>query len=332
MYRLEISSNINVEQWDNLLEACVEHTFFQSKQWVKPWAHQHQLKALCVFTDINDLVLFWPFKGNETTCNFGGIAMSDYNLPIVKTGHEEAIRFAIGEMLKIFDRLQFDEVPIRSTLYKTISSYPKLLERGRKECPSIQLEESDHVAKLFKKKSTKRKRKKLAEVGELRVSHSDEPSEVAQGMEHLSVLHKARWKETPTPSVFENTATLDIFKAISSAGSNLVYSELRVSDEIAAAHLGIAYDSTFIWYMPSYSDKFGHCSPGEILLTEVISHSIERGSKIFDFSRGNESYKYRYSNLVDSNFSLLIYSRWEEYMAHATKTFLKQALTKVLNR
>ena len=40
-------------------------------------------------------------------------------------------------------------------------------------------------------------------------------------------------------------------------------------------------------------EQFGHLSTGIVLLTYLIEHAIESGHFVFDFLRGNETYKYR---------------------------------------
>lgn len=68
---------------------------------------------------------------------------------------------------------------------------------------------------------------------------------------------------------------------------------LRVDGEAVASYLNFDYDGCIWVYNSGFSYKYESLSTGIVLLVYLIQNAIERGYKVFDFLRGNETYKYR---------------------------------------
>ena len=70
---------------------------------------------------------------------------------------------------------------------------------------------------------------------------------------------------------------------------------MEVDGRKAAALFNFEYNGR-IWVYNSGldPDAFGSLSLGVVLTAKAIEHAIENKNKIFDFLRGNETYKYRF--------------------------------------
>ena len=94
-------------------------------------------------------------------------------------------------------------------------------------------------------------------------------------------------------------------EAASQLGS-LHLSWLYCDEDILAVHLGFVYRNVLHYYMPSYDENWGRHSPGSLLIVHLIKWCIENGISVFDFMRGDDSYKHAYANarieLTDFSF------------------------------
>nr|MCU0482394.1 GNAT family N-acetyltransferase [Anaerolineae bacterium] len=72
---------------------------------------------------------------------------------------------------------------------------------------------------------------------------------------------------------------------------------LRVDGEAVASYLNFDYDKRIWVYNSGFSYKYEALSTGIVLLVYLIQDAIERGYTVFDFLRGNETYKYRMGGL-----------------------------------
>lgn len=69
---------------------------------------------------------------------------------------------------------------------------------------------------------------------------------------------------------------------------------LTINGEATAAYFNFVYNNQILVYNSGLShDKYAHLSPGILLLVHNIRYAIDNGFDVFDFLRGDETYKYR---------------------------------------
>lgn len=62
---------------------------------------------------------------------------------------------------------------------------------------------------------------------------------------------------------------------------------------LAAAAIAYADGTGYYLYNSAFEPGFRHASPGVVLLSELIRSAIEAGLEVFDFLKGDETYKFR---------------------------------------
>nr|CRH06520.1 protein of unknown function [Candidatus Magnetococcus massalia] len=85
------------------------------------------------------------------------------------------------------------------------------------------------------------------------------------------------------------------------------YSVLRLGEQIISYHLGFHHNQRFYWYMPVYPINWADYSPGQLHLLLLMERLAAEGYKVFDFLRGAEAYKYRWS----ANEYVLVRKAWQ---------------------
>jgi CelD/BcsL family acetyltransferase involved in cellulose biosynthesis len=71
---------------------------------------------------------------------------------------------------------------------------------------------------------------------------------------------------------------------------------LRVDDRPVAYHLGFEVDGRFTWYKPSFDVDYWDCGAGEVLLRRLFEYVRGQPVDEFDFTRGGEGFKDRFTN------------------------------------
>lgn len=87
----------------------------------------------------------------------------------------------------------------------------------------------------------------------------------------------------------------DIFEQ---RGSNFggCLSAIYAGDKLLAAHLGMRHANLLhVWFL-TYDTHFSYYSPGLQLLKYIAEKSEEAGLQVFDFGKGDQSYKHRFHN------------------------------------
>jgi len=136
--------------------------------------------------------------------------------------------------------------------------------------------------------------------------------------------HKKRWNGGP----FDKIKSLETFFNDINKTDLTVISGLYLNDKIIAYHFGyLDSNNTLNSAIPSYSNEYNDISPGKVLLYELLEYNKENNSKVFDFGRGAEEYKYWFSNESAILFNLITYNKKD--IKHIVKKFVLRVINKL---
>jgi CelD/BcsL family acetyltransferase involved in cellulose biosynthesis len=83
---------------------------------------------------------------------------------------------------------------------------------------------------------------------------------------------------------------------------------LRTAKEVIAGLYGFQAEGEggrFLYYQSGFDQKFAEHSPGTVLLSGVMEDCIRRGMRQFEFLRGEEGYKARWTQLRRPTVNLM---------------------------
>ncbi len=69
---------------------------------------------------------------------------------------------------------------------------------------------------------------------------------------------------------------------------------IRVNGELAAGTIGFVFEGTYSLYNSAFDRGWQQLAPGMVLVAEDVRQAIEHGCQVFDFLKGDYSYKYRF--------------------------------------
>jgi CelD/BcsL family acetyltransferase involved in cellulose biosynthesis len=99
--------------------------------------------------------------------------------------------------------------------------------------------------------------------------------------------HKGHFMSSGIATFFERIARSFM------ANGSLRLDFLEIGERAVASAFGFEDGHTFYLYNLAYEPDAARLSPGLVLVSELVKESIERGTKIFDFLRGPERFKYQ---------------------------------------
>jgi len=320
-------------EWDELLADSTADQIFLTPIWQQVWwdaYHPGHIWALVVRDDGGRLQGIAPwFRGVESD----GLAVlhaigcedvTDYVDVIARRGYEEAVFAAISDYIaehaNQFDKICLCNFPETSS---ALAWMPRLLEdRGLfvsvsaiDVCPVITLPDrwEDYVAGLDKKNRHELRRKlRRAEGAEEGVGwYIVGPKHNLQ--EELERFLRLMAASSPDKSAFladpGNTAFFQQIVPCLMQRGWLQLAFLTVGGEAAAAYLNFVYgDRVMVYNSGLEPGRYGHLSPGIVLMGRLIEHAIMQGYKLFDFLRGDEAYKYHLGGKDTHVYQLVIRS------------------------
>jgi CelD/BcsL family acetyltransferase involved in cellulose biosynthesis len=83
---------------------------------------------------------------------------------------------------------------------------------------------------------------------------------------------------------------------------------LKVDDKIVGYRYGFLYKQRFYDWNTSFDPAYFQYSPGKILVGEAIRSSIENRIEEFDFLRGDEEYKLKWTELSRAIYELFYFA------------------------
>ncbi|HVA63810.1 MAG TPA: GNAT family N-acetyltransferase [Terriglobales bacterium] len=135
------------------------------------------------------------------------------------------------------------------------------------------------------------------------------PSAVAAALEQVFRLHNQRRAQRRGRGIFESPALrafhLRAATQLAAASATRIYL-LRTPTAVLAALYGFEAGDRFLYFQSGFDPAWSDASPGTVLLSLVIEDCIARGLRHFEFLRGEERYKGRWTTERRQSATLLL--------------------------
>lgn len=322
-------------EWNSLLGRSAANLIFLTWEWQSTWWHAYEagdLWVLAVHSDDDRLVGIAPWfiqvkpDGERVVRTIGCVDVTDYMDIIAEPEHIDGIQQALADYVAqntgLFDRINLCNVPEDSRTYATFPDHLRQAGMDAKlvlqeVCPIIRLPDSfeGYLESLDKKQrhELRRKMRRAENEAEIEYYTVDSSHDFEQEIETFFRLMAA---SQPSKAEFladprNNRFFRDILHVAFACGW-LRMTFLKVDGHPAACYCDFDYNGHMLVYNSGLSlDYAPHLSTGIVLLTYNIRHAIETGHIVYDFLRGNESYKYR-MGAVDTRVYMLLARKPEQ--------------------
>jgi CelD/BcsL family acetyltransferase involved in cellulose biosynthesis len=343
MQMLEIDNIDHLEQyadaWTTLLNGVSEcSTIFLTPEYVLNWwkyfGDGGKLSVLMLFED-NSLVGVAPLAISQSN-SFG---LPRRILRFVGSRQADHLDFYIEPdfrregMTKIFEyimtNLQWDVMDLLDfpNDSENVSLLRELLDSHHlvysiepcTVCPYLQIKDSDWDAFYARKrsKSTRkdllRRLRRLSELGHLEFRRYEDPADIEYVFPQLFAVYEKRWDKKNNSSAFIDKKKRLFYKdmavALSRRGKIDILT-LELDGRVIAFTLSAFNNTQFTWLFTAHVPAFRKFFLGELILTHLLEDVFRPGSfHEFDFTRGDEPYKYKWAEGERSNLRILVCNR-----------------------
>jgi len=317
----------SIEETWRSFERLADGTAFQAFEWLAPWQHHigepsGVLPAIVIgrFADHSPaFILPLAIERHRLVRRlvFLGRAACDYNAPLlspdfarlVPPAHHVAWWASICDLLGRFPEFRHDMVLLDKMPQRVGSQANPLASLPTAPHPSRAYRARlgrDWDQFYFDKRSSatrrrdRNKRKKLSDMGELRVVSPTDPAEIAGTLETLFAQKSQSFARMGVPDLFARPGHRAFFTAAACQPGSIVHvSRLDVAGQPAAINLGLRFGGSYYHVLASYDEgpvsRFG---PGAMHLHELMRYAINKGCAWFDFTIGDEGYKRDWSDEI----------------------------------
>jgi CelD/BcsL family acetyltransferase involved in cellulose biosynthesis len=303
--------------------------------------------------DGDALIGILPLVRRDSRLEFLGSPDSDYNDILCEECNSAAVLEAVlGCLLRSpadWRYCVFDKLPEQSRIARHAQSLPRSLRKHlqlvfRYPSPTILVDGggANVLDPLIEKDQLRRYHRKLQKLGALRFRHLEDRGEAREHVGRFIEQHVARCAMAGRPSQFLQPDQRRFYEALVEEldlRTQLRFGVLELDSKPIAYHVGFRTNGKFIFYKPAFDVNYWDHCPGDVLLRSLLQYARECGVHEFDFSIGDESFKYRFANAVKRNYSLYLErhparlgSRCRAVVRHAREEVRRRpALKRALN-
>ena len=335
---LSLADLVNARsRWDELLRHSIafEARLFLSPEWVLTW-WQHFRRSQPLFLVVAEKTqwlamapLFvspsclFPFA---RLVRFIGNGNADYGDFLVRRGWEEAA-VALWRWLfdhrDLWDVIALHELPensvaVRALRFMTLPDWVRVQVDDGEPCHRIPLStDASTNGQSWRKRATKalqqqlrRRERQIARTFQVRFGCVTDERELPTVLAQLFALHRLRWGRLGQTGVFLSGRVRRFhaeFARLALRRGWLRLHWLTLDGIPAAIYYAFHCDRYAGFYTCGFHPAFGRYSVGKVLLAKVIDEAERDGAMMFDFLRGDESYKAEFGTTVTHNRHLFVW-------------------------
>lgn len=343
--------DVSPDEWNNLADNNETNTVFQTYEWTSVWWN--------VFSETNELILLKITNNGVLTGIAPLMIRTDKKqqrlLGFISSSHADYLDFilpenkdnAVSAILEYinngnigWDKLELINIPGKSSTIQLLKKWHTnhcihWLVDDSFICPALEIKgHEEFAAKLLRKYSNKRPLNYFNKRGIVKFMILESSDDINSELPGFFAQHISQWEGTRSGSLFVSDKNKKFYSELSQhLGKKkwLNFSVVKYNDESIAYHYGFAYKNSLIWYKPSYSKKYAAHSPGLLMIRFLIQHALDNNLDEFDFTVGDESFKYRFANTTRYNSNFVGYPKLRSYIPAFVKKFMIHLVKKIFH-
>lgn len=134
--------------------------------------------------------------------------------------------------------------------------------------------------------NVRRRRRKLEQKGAVTFERVEGGAQVAYHLEEGFRLEASGWKGRGGTAIAQDEATRGFYSELARTASHLgslcLYF-MRLDGRAVGFHYALEYGGRYLLLKPAYDEQFKECSPGQLLMDEVLKECVQRKLPEFDF-------------------------------------------------
>ena len=310
----------SIERDWRAFEERADLTAFQTLDWLSTWfrtigVHEGAKPAIVIGRHDGAILLLLPLalevSGLVRKVTWLGSYLCNYNGPVL--AHDFSRRVSPAQFSQIWGEVQ--QLLKRRLGHDLVDLEKMPVFIGEQANPFEPLGVTPHVNDAYlttftsddwetyytgkrsasTRKTDRRKRKRLADHGEVRFITAAGRDDVVRSVDALIDQKRKAYAKLGVANMFEWPGYRDFFLEMASdpRSSGLTYvSRLDVGAVTAAANFGLMFRGRYYYILAGYDDgELARFGPGYTQLQDVMRHALEHGCKVFDFTIGDEPYK-----------------------------------------
>jgi CelD/BcsL family acetyltransferase involved in cellulose biosynthesis len=318
------------EQWNALVVATTNEPFYRHeflRIWVSHFMPRARLEILTIRDGAGRLAAGLPLvKMRGFVCGVPTrLAVAPANshscrFDIIADDGAAAARALLSHLSadKTWDVIELTDVPENGNAWLLYSAareagFPVGAQESQ-QSPYLPLPQS--YQEMERRMSTsfranlRRRHRKLEAIGTVEFEHVTGGADLRSRLDECFAIEESGWKGRNGTAIVQDTRTRGFYTDLAMTAAARKYLSLfflKLNGRSIAFHYGFTYAG--VYYMPKlgYDEEFKGCSPGLVLLDEIIKDCIARGVRVYDFLGPALEWKTQWSHQVRRHSHLYIF-------------------------
>ncbi|MBJ6763895.1 GNAT family N-acetyltransferase [Myxococcaceae bacterium JPH2] len=161
------------------------------------------------------------------------------------------------------------------------------------------------------KANCRRRRRKLEEKGHVTFEVVTGGLELDGALEQGFALEQSGWKGTRGTAMAQDPRTRGFYTELARDASfrgQLRLYFLKLDGKPVAFHFGLQHDGRYFLLKPGYDERLGDCSPGQLLMEDVVGACMDQGLREFDFLGPDMTWKRDWTDKVRRHSWLYLFN------------------------
>lgn len=318
-------------EWNALVESTADEPFYRHeflRVWVDNFAPESRLRVLTLRDDAGRLTAVLPLMAgrasmygvpvrrlsataNAHSCRFDVVAREPGSAAVAFLSHLRTDRS--------WDVLLLTDVPEDGAGWRLYEAAKAAgLSVGTWESlqsPYIPLpgswEAYQGTLQSKFKANCRRRRRKLEEKGRVTVERVEGGLELEAKLEEGFALEASGWKGQRGTAMARDARTRGFYSELARAagyGGRLALYFLRLDGRAVAFQYALEYGGRYFLLKPGYDESLGDCSPGQLLMEDVLRDCLTRGLREFDFLGPDMVWKRDWTDTVRRHTWLYVFN------------------------
>jgi len=327
-----------VTRWDELAQKDRRDGFFRTSGWCLPWMKYLRPNAqpfmIVVSGDDGKIAGIAPLCA-LSYCNLGfrlralslpgrEVVSGDFLDFVTEAESRPAVIDAVLDFLREaaskWSLLVMGEMIEGGDLHRAVNNMARrsgfaIRRQEERICPYIELPTSfDEYLASLTSSSRSHIRRRVREVIEKKGARIDvysEPDEIVPRLNTLIRLHLNRWRSDNLPGTLGRPGFASFLREVCTTppiGSRCRLYILTHRETPVAALLAFHFSQSALYYQAGWDpdSPLAQHSPGVVIMARSISDAIDQGLRYYEFLRGDESYKSRWTRTYRNTITLLV--------------------------
>lgn len=307
-------TKIGEQDWTDFHQSCIDPVVFYQYPFLSAYAEATQEKVdLLIYKENEKLLIALPGSFNKSKSVFHNLTYfgwDNLNYLMVKEIESTSKNKFFSELAKMIDLMVYKNISQSCHQTILINTVGSIKFKGFR-CPFIPLKGSyqnylEGLSVSFKRMIKNRTNFCIKHGVEFKFLFGSDKESFEDAFLELKRLHGIRMDEVELESKFLKLESQRFHRILrqQSSGKILLIVQAVEDEKVIGTLYGFVSSNRYVYFASGIDPDYSKYSLGIVLIGKIIEYSISNNYEYFDFLRGTEDYKFKWTQEANQNYTV----------------------------